>query len=343
MRRNWRGRIAISVISALGMALVAPLVLSIPAYAVPSLRAPRCPVASRSHGLVTVVCPFTGAESKWKVPLGVTSATFDLYGAQGGSQADTAHAFGGGMGAFVQATLAVQPGEIFALFVGGTPAPGSGTGGFNGGGVAAVSSDFVTSAGGGGGGASDVRSGPGYGLGDRLLVAAGGGGNGGDGFSSYYSDNGIWAAGTAGGASGTPGAEPPVRTTAADNAGGAGTATSGGAGGQGAAYPVYEQPNPSYAPSGTAGTFGVGGTGPSDGSAYGNGGGGGGGYYGGGGGGSAGLCALSPEQCVGDADGGFGGGGGSDYTTPVATQVSVSDGAHQGPGEVVIRFRRNRR
>jgi hypothetical protein len=340
MRRNWRGRIAISVISALGMALIAPFVVSVPAYAVPSLRTARCPVTSRSHGLLTVVCPFTGAESIWKVPRGVTSATFDLYGAQGGSQADTAHAFGGGMGGFVQATLAVEPGETFAIFVGGTPTPGGGTGGFNGGGVAAVSSDFLTSAGGGGGGASDVRSGPGDGLGDRLLVAAGGGGNGGDGFSSYYSDNGIWAAGTAGGASGQPGAEPPGGV---DNAGGAGTATSGGAGGQGAAYPVYEQPNPSYAPSGTAGTFGVGGTGPSDGSAYGNGGGGGGGYYGGGGGGSAGLCALSPEQCVGDADGGFGGGGGSDYTTPVATQVSVSDGAHQGPGEVVIRFRRNRR
>jgi len=66
---------------------------------------------------------FTGGPQAWTVPAGVTSASFDLSGAQGGS---------GGKGARVVATIAVTPGSTLLIYVGGQPA-GSG-GGFNGGG-----------------------------------------------------------------------------------------------------------------------------------------------------------------------------------------------------------------
>jgi trimeric autotransporter adhesin len=46
----------------------------------------------------TVTFAYSGAAESWTVPAGVTSATFDLYGAQGGA---------GGLGGRVTATLAV--------------------------------------------------------------------------------------------------------------------------------------------------------------------------------------------------------------------------------------------
>ena len=336
MRRKSWILTSIGAVTVLGMVQAGPLALTVPANAA-SIRGHRCSVPFVRHGLVTVTCAFTGGERIWKVPRAVTSATFDLYGAQGGSQADPVHSVGGGFGAHVHATLSVQPGQFFAIYVGGTPALGSASGGFNGGGSATGSSNV--NGGGGGGGASDIRIGPGFGLGDRLLVAAGGGGNGGSGFETDYRVDGIWAAGGMGGASGrlgTAGEKTGLDLRSAG--GGAGTANVGGTGGKGGAIPVYEQPNDSVTPSGTPGSFGVGGIGSGDGD--GGGGGGGSGWYGGGGGGSAGYCELAPADCAGVANGGAGGGGGSDYVTPQATQVSVSDGVWRGSGEVVISYRR---
>ena len=133
------------------------------------------------------------------MPAGVTSATFDVYGAAGGDSPAIGFLPGGagGGGGHVQATVALTPGVTLNLRVGGqgddgfaSPNPFDGTltaaGGFNGGGTTSdTCSGCAFLLGGAGGGASDVRS-AGDGLADRLLVAGGGGGAGtwGDGGDS---------------------------------------------------------------------------------------------------------------------------------------------------------------
>lgn len=122
-----------------------------------------------------VTFDFTGRAQTWTVPAGVTSATFHVYGAQGGG---TSAPSSGGRGGSTFATLNLNPGDTLVITVGGqggavaacdqvTPA---GAGGFNGGGAGGGG----PCAGAGGGGASDVRTGPD--LDQRVLVAAGGGG-----------------------------------------------------------------------------------------------------------------------------------------------------------------------
>ena len=106
----------------------------------------------------------TGAAQTWTVPILVTEATFDLYGAQGAGVDNPT--FAPGLGGRATATIAVTPGDSIQVYVGG--AGGEFTGGFNGGG----DSRF------GGGGASDIRIG-GNDRDDRELVAGGGGGAGG--------------------------------------------------------------------------------------------------------------------------------------------------------------------
>ena len=123
MRRKSWSLTSIGAVTVLGMVQAGPLALTVPANAA-SIRGHRCSVPFVRRGLVTVTCAFTGEERIWKAPSAVTSATFDLYGAQGGSQADTVHSAGGGFGAHVHATLSVQPGQFFAIYVGGTPALG---------------------------------------------------------------------------------------------------------------------------------------------------------------------------------------------------------------------------
>ena len=75
-----------------------------------------------SSGVCTLTFPFVGSVHSWTVPAGVTSASFTLYGARGGS------AFGspGGLGAEVQGTLFVVPGDTVSVDVGGAggDAPG---------------------------------------------------------------------------------------------------------------------------------------------------------------------------------------------------------------------------
>src|SRR5215207_5313107 len=116
----------------------------------------------------TTTCTFsyTGAPEAWVVPAGVTSAVFDVFGAQGGAFAVGAPAGSGGMGGHVQATVTLIPGATMNMRVGGAGQnadvfclPGqSGTvtlpGGFNGGGTntatcsGASSFDFGGSGGG---------------------------------------------------------------------------------------------------------------------------------------------------------------------------------------------------
>jgi hypothetical protein len=207
----------------------------------------------------STVLSYTGGAQTWTVPAGVTSIVVDAQGAGGGMNSDEFnYPSRGGYGGRVQATLAVTPGQVLNIYVGGQGGTGislgSGIPGYNGGGNSGFSAPY---AGGGGGGATDIRIG-GIALTDRVLVAGGGGGagldcptidlnRGGDGGGTTAED-GIGACNGGNGGGGTPSA-------------GGFAGVCGGCSGT----------------AGTAGTFGIGGSG-----AISGGGGGGGGYYGGG-------------------------------------------------------------
>ena len=110
---------------------------------------------------------YTGTAQTYTVPPCVFYISVDVRGAQGAGTTGQA-TFPGGLGGRVQATLAVTPGEVLEIQIGGQPS-GSAAG-YNGGGLGGPAA-------GGGGGASDIRQG-GTGLSNRTVVAAGGGGAG---------------------------------------------------------------------------------------------------------------------------------------------------------------------
>jgi hypothetical protein len=182
------------------------------------------------------------------VPVGVTSAVFECWGAGPGPNAPLTL---NGNGAYIRAVATdLVPGETLRLTPGGV-GNYAGAGGFNGGGAC---TGLGGSDGNGGNGASDIRRG-GTALADRKLVGGAGGG-------------GINASG---GGSGGPGGYP---------TGGVGTAFSGnGTGGTQTAGGVSVAGPPN-------GTFGVGATSPSGPGGGRGGGGGGGGWWGGGAGAS---------------------------------------------------------
>ncbi|MEV6553605.1 glycine-rich protein [Streptomyces sp. NPDC051597] len=245
----------------------------------------------------TVAFAYTGGSQSFTVPAGVYSIDVDAFGAQG--QDGPAGGSAGGLGGEAQSRLAVTPGQILQINVGGS-------GGFGGSGAAGKGMDPDTD-GGAGGGASDVRQG-GNGLSERLLVAGGGGG-GGNWIGTAVSGMG----GSGGGTTATPGGDGSDGATG----GGAGTAVAGGSGGLGA----------NGAEPAAAGSPGLGGTGGAGASGTG-GGGGGGGWFGGGGGGGI---LSSPSATVGSA----GGGGGSGYG-PAGTVFQT--GVHAGDGSVSITY-----
>ncbi len=242
----------------------------------------------------TINFNYTGSAQIWVVPNCVYNITVVVKGAKGGGSA-------GGLGANVTATLAVTPGQILQINVGGTgtvPAPG-----WNGGGNGTTANPGY-SGGFGGGGASDIRVAPNA-LANRLIVGAGGGGTGGG------NTNGI--GGSGGCTNGLNGSSP------FGQGGGGGTQFSGGT------------PGPPWIPSGspgTAGSLGLGGNGGSD-PCYnrGPGAGGGGGKYGGGGGGS---------DCFGSGPLGGGGGGGGSSLIP--TGGTCLQGNNNGLGFVSITY-----
>ena len=281
------------------VALVA-LVAAMAALLIASSASPVHAAGSCTTTAGTTTCTFayTGAAQSWTVPTGVTQATFDVFGAQGGSEPTGKP---GGLGGEATATIAVNPGDTLQVNVGGAGMNSnptqSGGGGFNGGGSGGSGSP----SGGGGGGASDVRSGA-FGLGDRIIVAGGGGGAGGIG----------GAGGVGGGLSGGAGGDH-TSVYGTSGGGGGGTSSAGGSGGAGSSG------------NGSAGGSGFGGFGGrGDGFDGGAGGGGGGGYYGGGGGGGG---TAGP--------GGGGGGGGSGFGP---SSVVFNSGVRSGDGLVTITY-----
>ena len=113
--------------------------------------------------LPPVAFAYIGAVQTYTVPAGISWLDVDMAGAGGGS---ASYQGPPGLGGRVQARLSVMPGQVLAIYVGGSGGNGgAGAGGYNGGG-----SGFA-----GGGGATDLRLG-GTALANRVLVAGGGGG-----------------------------------------------------------------------------------------------------------------------------------------------------------------------
>ena len=133
--------------------------LALTATAVTALQSPAQAV-TQTYG-------FTGGPQIYVVPDAVTSINVSLSGAQGGSPTGGGT---GGKGANLTSVIAVNPGEVLMIMVGGN---GTTNGGWNGGGnsgrIASLgnSAEF-------GGGATDIRRG-GQALANRIVVAAGGG------------------------------------------------------------------------------------------------------------------------------------------------------------------------
>jgi len=253
---------------------------------------------------------YTGGMQTFVVPPGITSLDIECFGGAG------ANALGlmpgqGGLGAYTSGTLAVTPGQVINIFVGGQ-ATGS-LGGYNGGGNGG---DLNA---GGGGGASDIRVG-GTAPADRVMVAGGGGGGGTSAdncTSNYAGGNG----GAGGGGNGFPGMNSP------SGGGGAGGSVGlGGAAGLGCANFLGL---PGTVPNGGNGQALSCNTTP-------GGGGGGGGYTAGGGGGGG---SLGSTACTGNDKGGGGGGaGGSSFTGAGVTNMIMTQGLNNGNGSVIINW-----
>ena len=101
-------------------------------------NAPRTTTTTKVSALgfspppITQTFNFTGGMQTWTVPAGVTSITIDTYGAQGGTGATGGNASSGGIGGLgtqATGTLAVTPGQVLNIFVGGQG--GTPTAGFN--------------------------------------------------------------------------------------------------------------------------------------------------------------------------------------------------------------------
>lgn len=275
---------------------------------------------------------FTGDVYNWTVPAGVTTIAFDARGGQGGDgkSGATVNSYGG-QGGITTGNLAVSPGQLLIIRVGGSGSNGNVVnGGFNGGGATNASSSGIP---GSGGGASDIRFATDT-FTARVVVAGGGGGA--SGFCSGASGKGGAGGGTTGEAGGGD-------TGCWNSArGGGGTQSAGGAA-LGINYSV-------------AGSLGIGGTGKgwSDG-----GGGGGGGYFGGGGAtvgaGGGGSSYVNPSYVTGStlSRGGQTGNGvitltyqppqptttsiaiaGSDVTLPKGGSLDISITTTSTPGKI---------
>ena len=253
VKRYQRGfdaaRKIISIFSSL--LLVAPLLSLIAvtssATAANAVSANPTPVCSGANCIVTF--SYTGDYYAWTVPGGVTSVTFDVQGAQGGTTTELYSPQAGGLGGRVTGDLSTTPGQILYLYVGGRPAANSSSGGWNGGGAPGLSTAGSGGQGGysgGGGGGSDIRTSTA--LANRVVVAGGGGGAGRDYVNGSCTPCGIGGTGGAGG--GTSGASGGNATNGyTPGAGGSGgTSSAGGAAGVSSI-------------SGTSGSLAVGGNG----------------------------------------------------------------------------------
>ncbi len=145
-----------------------------------------------------VVFDYTGSPQTWTVPPGVSCVKLKVWGAGGGGGGyDAPNCINtnirgghGGGGSYVEATIAVQPGDVLTIYVGGGGGNGDGCVacnlGNNGGwGWGNGGSGACNHGSGGGGGASAVLL-----NGQVVVVAAGGGGGGAAGNNGNGGDGG---------------------------------------------------------------------------------------------------------------------------------------------------------
>ncbi len=178
---------------------------------------------------------YTGGTQTYTVPAGITQLKVVAQGASGG----------GASAAVVTAFVAVTPGEVLTVVVGGrsnNPASPS-VGGYNGGGNGDNADPAIY--GNGGGGATDLRR-TGASTGDYLttrnaLVVAGGSGGDGDDDSGGDGGTPVGGNGNSGGGNGGTASGPGTGTGTGANGvanvgGNAGAGTSGGGGGGGGYY-----------------------------------------------------------------------------------------------------------
>lgn len=261
---------------------------------------------------------FTGDVQTFDIPGCATEVIIEAYGAEGVRSPYTSSV--AGLGGMARGTLAVTPGDILSIYVGGND-------GYNGGGEGWELATVLSN----GGGASDVRVG-GTDLTDRVIVAGGGGGTSGDSGAGNGGDGGGGSCGAnycgGGGGfgwnsnNGSDGGAEGGRGGSSEHGGGSGGGgLAGGGGGANASSDWYGTAT------GGTGTLGSGGDGnaPPEGCCQDSGvAGGGGGYYGGGG--VAGACC------------GAGGAGGGSSWTGTLTSPAFAAGVQTGDGEVIIRW-----
>lgn len=273
---------------------------------------------------------FTGGIQTFTVPCGVTSVFVQTWGAQGGAGATGGNSVlggSGGLGGYAEGFLAVAPGDVLNIFVGGQGA--TPTGGFNGG------ANGGSQNAGGGGGASDVRR-NGTAEANRVITAGGGGGGGRGGCHEGSGTGGVGGnGGVGGGGVGVNGNDSPQSSgVAGGGKGGNFGSVQGASGSAGVGCSGFLGGPGGTSVTGTGGTGGAGQTCccSSSNSVVGGGGGGGGQIGGGGGGGGS----AGTTGCAGNSKGaGGGGGGGSSYIGGVTSGV-VNNGIWLGPGQVVI-------
>ena len=278
------------------LAVLISTLSSINAIAVSANPTPDCSAVTTC----TISFTYTGDYYQWTVPSGVTSITFDISGAAGGT--NWSSGITTTKGGRVQGTLSVTPGSTLFIYVGGAGSQAittsnANTGGWNGGGLGGTGNGTSPNCycGTGGGGATDLRTTAGV-LSSRLLVAGGGGGSA----NNYRAiqDNG-------GDGGGLIGASSTAAAASSTNATG-GTQSAGGTGNKWNTWPQSSN-----------GSLGIG----SDAASTTGGGGGGGGYFGG-----AGASWT-------------GGGGGSSYTHPtLASSITHTQGFKSGNGVASITY-----
>ncbi len=168
---------------------------------------------------------YTGAMQTYTVPACVTSLFVDVQGAPGGMGGTSSYPQPGGRGGRVQCNIAVTPGQVLNIFVGGTGSSkynscctsSPTTGGYNGGG------NGYGYYNGGGGGKTDIRIGGTAFPGNAVVVSGGGGG-------AAYSSSSSCMGGDGGGTTGETGWYSGSQSNLC-YVGRGGTASSGGAGG----------------------------------------------------------------------------------------------------------------
>ncbi|MEI6061300.1 MAG: GEVED domain-containing protein, partial [Bacteroidota bacterium] len=259
--------------------------------------------ANIAAGNLSQTYNYTGSNQVFTVPAGVYMLTIDAYGAEGIGK----NGYTPGQGGRARGELAVVPGQVLNVYVGGQSlfnGGGSGRGGAN------------------GGDASDVRLG-GTALSDRIIVAAGGGGAGGDNWGCN-SGNGDGGGGTAGAnfVGGGGGSGYGFCGGNGGNTGGSsGSNYHGGGGGGGGLTSGGAGANATASSAASPGTLGFGGA-SNNSASCGATGGGGGGYYGGGG--------AAGTNC------GAGQGGGGSSWTGTLNNPYFQAGVRNSNGQVTI-------